>query len=214
MGSYSNVKRPSRFATACYKVTTRALIVAIASAFFVCTVAPICHAQIGDNTSIGGSSFSDATGHIAVNEASGAANQEANVAVESDGPATLSVSQRNSGKAISATTTGSALIQGSAFGQVSGVVQVTQAAGVGNMLANAAFVGVGETAGMNPVSLSQVSGAVAPQNDSNSSFHEQTGIAPTAFTEANGVVQVDQTAGNNNVAANELSVHFDPGTVH
>ena len=93
-------------------------------------------------------------------------------------------------------------------------MQVTQASGAANMLANAAFVGVdAATANLSPVSLSQVSNVPVPPNVTSASFQGQAAVAPTAFAGATSVVQVDQTAGNNNVAENQFSLHFEPGTV-
>ena len=61
---------------------------------------------------------------------------------------------------------------------------------------------------LDAVSLSQMRGGtplVSPNG-----YDGHTSIAPTAFAGATGVVQVEQTAGNNNIAANVLSVHVGP----
>ncbi|HKV55579.1 MAG TPA: hypothetical protein VJN94_13170 [Candidatus Binataceae bacterium] len=165
--------------------------------------------------SIDSGTVQNLNGHVAINEAAGAGNQESNAAVVTTAVGALNISQQSTGNVGIRTTTGSTKIGDNAFAGSTGVIQVTQAGGVGNMLANAAFVGLdGPTGSMGPLSLSQVSNAPMPQSNANTTYHEQTGIASTAFSGVNGVVQADQAAGNNNIAANALSVHFEPGTIH
>jgi hypothetical protein len=59
------------------------------------------------------------------------------------------------------------------------------------------------------VNLSQMRGG-APLVNPSGPYDGHTSMAPGAFAGATGVVQVEQTAGNNNTAANVLSVHIGP----
>jgi hypothetical protein len=163
-----------------------------------------------DTTLIGGSSFSGASGIRAINQAAGVGNQEANAAVITTLPAHLEMDQYSYGSLKNASKSGDATIAGNAFARSSGITQVTQASGSGNIEANAAFIGVG-FAGvpLDAVGLSQMRGG-APLVNPSGSYYGHTSIAPTAFAGATGVVQVEQTAGNNNIAANVLSVHVGP----
>jgi hypothetical protein len=173
-----------------------------------------CLAQFSDTTAVESGSFVKSTGNMQLNQAAGLGNQEVNFDLVTQSPTALSISQREKGRITGSAVTGSASITGNAFAQSSGVMQVTQASGAANMLANAAFVGVdGTTDNLNPVSLSQVSYVPVSPNATAASFQGQAAVAPTAFAGVTGVVQVDQTAGNNNVAANQFSLHFEPGTV-
>jgi hypothetical protein len=163
-----------------------------------------------DTTLIGGPSFSGASGTRAINQASGVGNQEANEAVITTIPAHLNIDQFSWGPLKNSSKGGDATIAGNAFARSSGITQVTQASGSGNIEANAAFIGIG-FAGvpLDAVSLSQMRGG-APLVNPGGPYYGHTSIAPTAFAGATGVVQVEQTAGNNNTAANVLSVHVGP----
>lgn len=163
-----------------------------------------------DTTLIGGSSFSGASGVRAINQAAGVGNQEANAAIITTIPAHLDINQYSYGILKNASKSGDATIAGNAFAGSSGITQVTQASGSGNIEANAAFIGIGYAGSpLDAVSLSQMRGG-APMVNPNGSYYGHTSIAPTAFAGATGVVQVEQTAGNNNTAANVLSVHVGP----
>jgi hypothetical protein len=164
----------------------------------------------GDSTLIGPSSFSGASGVRAINQAAGVGNQEANAAIITTIPAHLDINQYSYGILKNASNSGDATIAGNAFAGSSGITQVTQASGSGNIEANAAFIGIGFSGvAMDAVSLSQMRGG-APLVNPGVPYYGHTSIAPTAFAGATGVVQVEQTAGNNNTAANVLSVHVGP----
>jgi hypothetical protein len=162
-----------------------------------------------DTTLIGGSSFVGASGFRAINQAAGVGNQEANSTIITTIPAHLDINQYSYGIFKNNTKGGSASISDNAFAGSSGITQVTQASGSGNIEANAAFIGIGFSGdALDAVSLSQMRGGtplVSPNG-----YDGHTSIAPTAFAGATGVVQVEQTAGNNNIAANVLSVHVGP----
>lgn len=166
-----------------------------------------------DTTMIGGSSFAGASGTRAINQAAGVGNQEANVALITVSPAkaTLSIDQYSYGPLKNSSKGGSATISGTAFAGSSGITQVTQASGSGNIEANAAFIGIGYTgAPLDAVSLSQMRGG-APLVNPGGPYYGHTSMSPGAFAGASGVVQVEQAAGNNNTAANVLSVQVGPG---
>jgi hypothetical protein len=163
-----------------------------------------------DTTLIGGSSFSGASGIRAINQAAGVGNQEANAVVITTIPGHLDINQFSYGILKNVSKSGDATITGNAFAGSSGITQVTQASGSGNIEANAAFIGTGFSGvAMDAVTLSQIRGGAPPVNPSEP-YYGHTSIAPGAFAGATGVVQVEQTAGNNNTAANVLSVHVGP----
>ncbi len=165
-----------------------------------------------DTTLIGGSSFSGASGIRAINQAAGVGNQEANAAVITTIPGHLDIHQFSYGILKNASKSGNATIAGNAFAGSSGITQVTQASGSGNIEANAAFIGIGFSGvAMDAVTLSQMRSGAPLVNPDGVPYYGHTSIAPTAFVGATGVVQVEQTAGNNNTAANVLSVHFGAG---
>jgi len=162
-----------------------------------------------DTTVIGGSSFSGASGIRDINQAAGVGNQEANVAFITVIPGQLNIDQYSYGILKNDSNRGDATIAGTAFAGSSGITQVTQASGSGNIEANAAFIGIGFSAPVDAVNLSQMRGG-APLVNPSGSYYGHTSMSPGAFAGATGVVQVEQTAGNNNTAANVLSVHVGP----
>jgi hypothetical protein len=137
-------------------------------------------------------------------------NQEANVALITVIPAKINIDQYSYGPLKNSAKGGDATIGGTAFAGSSGITQVTQASGSGNIEANAAFIGIGFAGNpLNEVSLSQIR-AGAPLVNPSGPYYGHTSMSPGAFAGATGVVQVEQAAGNNNTAANVLSVHVGP----
>ncbi len=114
------------------------------SGLALCAVLGLAHAD--ERTLIGAGAFSGARGVIAVNQASGSGNSQANavvlgigssLAIATDGQL-ASVSPRPGSAAGPVTPSGrSALIEPSAFQAAAGVVQVNQTAGLGNSTGNA-----------------------------------------------------------------------------
>jgi hypothetical protein len=166
-------------------------------------------------TSIGDSSLTGFSGRVGINQASGVGNQEMNAAAISGTAAgTLAVNQNLQGN-FAPTDNGSASIGNFALAGASGLVQITQSSGNGNIAANAAFIGVGpESDALNPISLSQMRSGFAPPDPNAAPYTGHTSISPTAFSGATGVVQVDQTAGDNNIGANLFSLRVNAGAGH
>jgi hypothetical protein len=163
---------------------------------------------LGDTTTIGPSSGVNNVGAVSINEVAGVGNQQTNEALVTDIPGKMSVNQNSIGNFVNVRNSGSTVIGDGAFSQSSGLMQVSQASGSGNLEANAAFVGVSATgSALTAISLSQLRGGFAPPNP-NAEFAGTYSIAPTAFAGASGLVQVQQTAGTNNVTANSVAVNF------
>jgi hypothetical protein len=163
---------------------------------------------LGDTTSIGPNSGVNNIGAVSINEVAGVGNQQTNEALVTGIPGKMSVNQTSIGNFVNTRNAGTAIIGDAAFSSSSGLIQVSQASGAGNVEANAAFVGVSATgSALTAISLSQFRGGFAPPNP-NAEFQGTYSIAPTAFTGASGLVQVQQTAGDNNVTANSVAVNF------
>jgi hypothetical protein len=157
-----------------------------------------------DNASIAGNTFHNA-GAIRVNQAAGSGNVQANTAavVGPNAKFRLSLVQ-------TAGTTGSdvghAAVAGFAFADAAGLLQVNQSAGAGNAQGNAALVRYGAT----PAELDDAAlGAALPTQHTSPATRPSTGgnavsNAPTAFSHAAGIVQINQSAGNGNSTANTL----------
>jgi hypothetical protein len=180
------------------------------------TINGVASAQvIAGKTSIGDSSLTGTSGHVAINQAAGIGNQEMNtVSLSNTAAGTLTINQKLQGN-FAPTDNGSATLGNYALAGASGIVQLSQTSGNGNIAANAAFIGVGpESGAMSPISLSQMRTGFAPPDPNAVPYTGHTSISPTAFAGASGVVQVDQTAGDNNVGANLFSLRVGAGAAH
>jgi hypothetical protein len=163
---------------------------------------------LGDTTVIGANSGVNDTGTVSLNEVAGVGNQQTNSALITGIPGKMTINQSSIGNFVNTHDSGAAIIGDSAFSLSSGLMQISQASGSGNVEANAAFVGVSATgSALTAISLSQLRGGFAPPNP-NADFQGTYSIAPTAFAGSSGLVQVQQTAGTNNVTANSVAVNF------
>jgi len=174
-------------------------------------IAPMGSARaqvLGDTTVIGPNSGVNNVGAVSINEVAGVGNQQNNEALITGIPGKITVNQNSVGNFVNIRDTGAAIIGDAAFSSSLGLIQVSQASGAGNVEANAAFVGVSATGNaLTAISLSQLRGGFAPPNP-NAEFQGTYSIAPTAFGGTSGLVQVQQTAGTNNVTANSVAVNF------
>ena len=161
-----------------------------------------------DSTSIGAGTFANSTGRISLNQVAGVGNQQSNSALITDVPGQLKIDQNSVGDYVQSQDRGSTNIGNGALAGASGLIQISQTSGTGNLAANAAFVGIGNSAdAVNAISLSQVRGGFAPPDVNSMQFNGHDSISPTAFAGASGVIQVQQTAGNDNIVANKMAVH-------
>lgn len=102
-------------------------------------------AYLGGNASIGGSAFAHSSGAISVNQASGAANAQANAIAISIGAKavsdstlaqTVTLPKQAAGGATGAQAPRQTVVGSGAFNGAKGIVQLNQSAGVGNTTAN------------------------------------------------------------------------------
>ncbi|AKM31946.1 hypothetical protein AB870_20305 [Pandoraea faecigallinarum] len=170
------------------------------------------HATLESGVAVG------VSGALGVNQAAGINNAQANSAVIANGGgATLGMTSTNQ-QALVTTTTGaaSAAIQGNAFSGTSGLTQVNQASGAGNLQRNATVIVAGDASGVASVSDTALSAAIskggpAGHNNVNDQFRTAS-ISNDAFRGASGVLQVNQSAGIGNVTANVFVLRPPAGT--
>jgi len=162
---------------------------------------------------VGNVAASNTSGRIAVNQASGFGNAQANIAaiaLSPDGVAQVDVQalqQAGSGEPFGNADT-HALIDGSAFAGGHGVMSVNQAAGTSNLQLNVIAIG-----GAGMVGIARASdAALAATAPAGTSTEGTVTVAPErraaidldAFRGAQGVVQVNQTAGVGNLSTNAI----------
>lgn len=188
----------------------RALFVLGVAFAIISFTAPNSHAQ--DSTTLGAFDTSGSKGVITINQVAGVGNQETNnLLVVNNGVGHLEVDQLSTGDVVPATTVSAKITSVAGLGN-SGLLQINQASGNGNQLANAAFIGISADAlqPLSPVTLSQTRADSTGTVFSGLPFQGHATIDPAAFSGASGVVQIGQVAGNNNLTANVVSLRVTP----
>ncbi|GHA87114.1 hypothetical protein [Cognatilysobacter bugurensis] len=174
-------------------------------------------ASPGDRAHVGGSAVRDAQGRIALNQAAGHGNAQANVAaiaVATDaGLLRLDVGQRVT--AGDATRDASARLDGQALSNTRGLLSINQVAGGGNAQANAFGLGRADLAsgapslgqhveGLGDAALAAVAGNAPIETAATAVPLREAVIAGDALRGSQGAVQLNQTAGTGNRAANTI----------
>ena len=182
-----------------------------------------------DQAVIEGAAVTGAQGRIAVNQAAGTGNAQANLGALATSDGGLGLVGVHAAQQPGATTPAmrerdaAARIQHGAFSGSQGVLSVNQVAGSGNAQANLFMVGQGPQgvvaagvhgiAGIDDAALADVAGdanstegAVVP------SWRREAVIADDAFRGSQGVVQVNQTAGVGNSSTNAIVLQLPGGT--
>ena len=159
---------------------------------------------------IDGEVAGNATGRIAVNQAAGDANQQANAAAIAIGgeaaSATVVIGQHinYSGNAPGVAV---ARIGQNAFANASGLIAVNQSSGVANAQSNSAAVAMGINGEVGDEALSAALPDAAGLDGAGASPGLRiVGVDSTAFRSARGVVQLNQTAGAGNSSSNNFAL--------
>ncbi|MFX1734525.1 hypothetical protein PXJ20_07465 [Paraburkholderia sp. A1RI_3L] len=165
---------------------------------------------------IGSAAVTGAVGVVAVNQASGLDNVQANQAVVTTGAMPIDLTASAQGASANARATNAAsVIASNAFSNASGVIQLNQSAGVANLQRNSALIGAA------PGEAEIVSDGVLSATTANGSglarsvgSHDvqQASIGAGAFANVNGVLQINQTAGAGNVSSNSFVLRPPAGT--
>lgn len=156
-----------------------------------------------ESAAISGIAVTNAGGVIAVNQTAGNGNMQANVAVIGDAPSPI----RQRSATTVPTETGSTFINGFAFSGATGIVQLNQSAGAGNAQANVVYVG--DSALSATIPQQSVPAGAPSSNGANA-----ISVSKTAFTHAQGIVQVNQTAGSSNCTANTFVLQLPSVAAH
>jgi len=161
----------------------------------------------------------DNQGVVAVNQAAGNANQQANqqaVAISDGDAQALLMLKQHAVTMAGSPPSATASIGGAAFAASMGLIAVNQSAGNANQSFNALALAMGPHAqvlvGSVPAHAQDaVLAAVAvPAAEPvvNGSGGDQTSISAAAFQGSRGLVQLNQIAGSHNMAANVMAVQW------
>lgn len=167
---------------------------------------------------IGDDAVSHASGRIAVNQASGVGNAQANIAVialSPEGVAFADVDARQQAAPASGLINARAVIDGAAFSNSHGVMSVNQAAGASNLQLNIIAIGSAgaiEIARASDAALASTAPAGTSTEGTVTVVTERRAVIDLdAFRGIQGVVQVNQTAGVGNLSTNAIVLQL-PGS--
>lgn len=172
----------------------------------------IDRATQGDSVLIDAEALSGARGRIALNAAAGLNNQQANaasVAIGTHSATYTSVGQSAPDTYLrSSSVDNQAWILNGVMGASHGLLSINQASGDQNRQSNTMRVEIADVAASSDEALAAtVSGQpTAPRATVNPSGRREVGIAEGAFNGANGIVQINQAAGMQNVTANTVQL--------
>lgn len=166
---------------------------------------------------IDGDALSHVRGRFAVNMAAGDSNAQANAAAIALDAAGGSVIGLVDGIQVTSPRQGNlpdlavAIIGGNAFANSSGLISVNQTSGVGNAQANAAAFAMGFEEVLAESVLSATTSNAAQIGAGASQSHQAASINDAAFDGAQGLVQVNQSAGSGNSTANNFALQVQLG---
>lgn len=179
---------------------------------------PASHAPAAgsDRARIDDGVAANATGRISVNQAAGTGNAQVNAAAIAqgvDGIAAMHVSQQARTPEQAAARQARADI-GAAFQGVAGMVSVNQAAGSANLQGNLVVIAGGAELPVVPDAMLAATTAMTGNNDLPVSRTDppMVSIADGAFRGAQGLVQVNQSAGVGNRSTNIFVLRLPGGT--
>lgn len=181
------------------------------------TAAPNDQARIGHDAATG------LNGRIAINQAAGVGNVQANlaaIALAERGHGVFDLQGRQQAQAGDRQRSASARIEGQAFTDASGVLSLNQAAGSGNAQLNLFAIGHGDVqsaenliAGLDDTALAAVAGDNRTEGAGASPGVRTATIDRDAFRGSQGVVQVNQTAGVGNASVNAIVLQLPGGAL-
>jgi len=172
-----------------------------------------------NQTRLDGNAFQETRGVINVNMAAGDFNLQFNgtaisltPTVRGRGVATLQSIQNIRTNGGSAPGLSTIAIRDNAFANVAGLIAINQSSGVANAQANGVAISVGPNHQAADVDLSQsVAATHVPVVGNGNRGTRSIRVEDTAFRNARGVVQVNQSAGVGNATANSFSLRLQTG---
>ncbi len=170
-----------------------------------------------NRTEISERALSGATGMIGVNMAAGDNNAQANIrAIVVGGEATADAAseQRASGSAPNLPSLQQDIITGGAFSGAVGVIGVNQSAGFGNTQGNLLAIGLGgEALPASSSDLQSTRSTTAEPVPAAQGVRSDI-IGGQAFAGSQGVIQVNQSAGNTNQVTNAMGINVRSMSIH
>lgn len=170
-----------------------------------------------DQAFIGENAGAGSQGRIAVNQAAGAGNAQANLAAfahAQNGIGLADTYSRQRATPAQRAAAASATIDGSAFDGTSGALSLNQAAGSSNLQLNTIAIGAGgfQLTHADDAALAETAVAgTSTEGTATATPDRRALIDMDAFRGSQGVVQVNQTAGVGNLSTNAIVLQL-PGS--
>lgn len=170
-----------------------------------------------DQAFIGENAGAGSQGRIAVNQAAGAGNAQANLAAfahAQNGIGLADTYSRQRATPAQRAAAASATIDGSAFDGTSGALSLNQAAGSSNLQLNTIAIGAGgfQLTHADDAALAETAVAgTSTEGTATATPERRALIDMDAFRGSQGVVQVNQTAGVGNLSTNAIVLQL-PGS--
>ncbi len=181
-------------------------------------LASTAHAQSQDQAFIGDHAGAGSQGRIAVNQAAGTGNAQANLAAfaySQDGVAMADTHSLQTATPAQRAAAARATIDGTAFNGSSGALSLNQVAGSSNLQLNSIAIGNGGfslVARADDAALAETAGAGTSTEGTATATPDRRALIDTdAFRGSQGVVQVNQTAGVGNLSTNAIVLQL-PGS--
>jgi len=172
-------------------------------------------------STIDGNAMSNTSGLVRVNITAGDGNVQQNSAAtaHSEGYSAAGAKARQYTDMVSTDSEQllSVGIDDNAFDNALGIVQINNSAGTGNAQFNGAAIAVGGLGAFAFVELndrqmmdqsSPTAGTVSVDTQPDQTIDAR--LSPGAFTNASGIIQINQAAGNNNITANSFTMSVSP----
>ncbi len=165
---------------------------------------------------IGNGAANGATGVVAINESAGLDNAQANQGVFTNGQVPLNlIGSSQSADTNAKTAAAKSTIGSNAFSNTSGLIEVNQSAGVGNLQRNSALIGSApveaEIVADGVLAVTTAKGGGLGKSGNNHDAREVS-IGTDALKNVSGIVQINQTAGSGNVSSNSFVLRPPAGT--
>jgi hypothetical protein len=175
---------------------------------------------------IGDTAGHHASGRIAINQAAGTGNAQANlaaIALTPDGLGVIGLQSRQAVFAGDRNRDASARIDGGALRGSDGLLSINQVAGAGNAQANVIGIGQGSAglaglllaqgvAGLEDAALASIAGDAPAEGTTTATPLREAVITGDALRDSRGVVQINQTAGVGNRSANAIVLLLPGGS--
>lgn len=174
-----------------------------------------------DQAGIAGQAGNAVAGRVALNQAAGSGNTQANLAalaLPADGHGGAAVRVRQQPASGARDRAASAQLQGGAFTGSRGLLSINQIAGSGNAQANLFVVGRQTAAtavlvaGVDDAALAAIAAEPGTGDRAAPAALRDARIGDDAFRGSQGVVQLNQTAGVGNLSTNAIVLQLPGGT--